>query len=309
METPQLNIDTEPSTTPTPTTTMNEQYKEITINRPTPFTGDRSRIRGFLQQCQGYLQLNRRVYTTNEAKIAFILSFLTDGEALKWRETYLSGLVQDDGSFKYPEYHIFLDLFTNYFKPINQTQTANNQLANLKQGKRTVEDYVAEFRLLITMAGMTSDTPSDNIHLINYFRRGLNPAIARKIALSDRVPTTISDWADRAIQYDTNYRLTMAMFGRSSGGRANYEQGRAHTSIKDPYAMDIDAMMTDERRATLMRQGLCFKCEGKGHLAKECKTKKNPSTQKRSVKDIHALLAELTKEEKEELVTLQKEDF
>ena len=73
--------------------------------------------------------------------------------------------------------------------------------------------------------------------------------------------------------------------------------------------MDIDAMMTDERQATLMRQGLCFKCEGKGHLAKECKTKKNPSTQKRSVKDIHALLAELTKEEKEELVTLQKEDF
>ena len=28
--------------------------KEITINKPTPFTGDRTRVQGFVQKCLGY---------------------------------------------------------------------------------------------------------------------------------------------------------------------------------------------------------------------------------------------------------------
>ena len=77
------------------------------------------------------------------------------------------------------------------------TTKDSNILHSKRQGKRTVEEYLAEFRLLTSLAGMTSDTPSDNLHLINYFQRGLNPAIAKKIALSDSVPTTITEWADR----------------------------------------------------------------------------------------------------------------
>ena len=81
---------------------------------------------------------------------------------------------------------------------------------------RTVEEYLAEFRLLTPLAGMTADTTSDNIHLINYFQQGLNPAIAKKIALSDNMPTTIAEWSDRAVQYDANYRLTMAKLGNAA---------------------------------------------------------------------------------------------
>ena len=53
--------------------------------------------------------------------------------------------------------------FSVYFRPINQTQTANNQLISLRQGKRTVEEYLAEFRLLTSLAGMMSDTPFDQL--------------------------------------------------------------------------------------------------------------------------------------------------
>lgn len=294
-------------------------FREIPINKPTPFTGNRTRVRGFLQQCHGYLHLNKPIFTTDEAKIAFILSFLTDGEALKWRETYLSGLMTDDGEFTYPTFKAFITLFSAYFRPINEAQTANNQLATLRQGKRTVEEYVAEFRLLITQAGMTSNTSSDHTHLINYFRRGLNPAIAKKIALADTVPATIDGWADRAIQYDTNYRLTMAMFGNGNNERSygGYGSGRGNINTnRDPNAMDVDAMTT-EKRTMLMKQGLCFKCEGKGHLARDCKGKKKETTPpKRTVKDIHALLTALSAEEAKELLALQnkeaeekKEDF
>ena len=113
--------------------------------------------------------MNKHIYTSDEAKVAFVISFLTDKEALKWKETYLATIWNNHEGFKYPTLKDFLEIFTLYFKPINQTQTANNQLISLRQGKRTVEEYLAEFRLLTSLAGMTADTTSDNIHLINYF--------------------------------------------------------------------------------------------------------------------------------------------
>jgi hypothetical protein len=98
--------------------------KEISINKPTAFTGDRRNICGFVQECRGYLQLNKHIYDTDEAKIAFVLSFLTDKEALKWKEAYLASLYktkttknaegQDEeveGEFEYPTFKGFINAF------------------------------------------------------------------------------------------------------------------------------------------------------------------------------------------------------
>ena len=138
--------------------------------------------------------------------------------------------------------------------------TANNWLISLRQGKRTIEEYLAEFRLFTSLVGMILDTPSDNIHLINYFQRGLNPAIAKKITLSDNMPTTIAkkitlsdnmpttiaEWSDRAVQYNTNYRLTMAMLGRTAYRKSDNVNWRAISSNqRDPNVMDIDTMTAE----------------------------------------------------------------
>ena len=200
--------------------------------------------------------------------------------------------------------------FTGYFQPLNQIDSALAQLATLKQGKNSVEKYIADFRLLISLAGMTTDTHSDNLHLITHFRRGLHPAIAKTIAHSESVPRTITGWAEKAITFDTNYRLDMAMTGKGSfDAPVNYGRGNSNNGSgrRDPNAMDVDAMTT-EKRTALMKKGLCFKCEQKGHLAKDC-----PGKKKNNVKDIHALLTALSEEEKKELLALQgknkDEDF
>jgi hypothetical protein len=132
---------------------------------------------------------------------------------LKWKEAYIASLYkiktktnaaeqveEEEGEFVYPTFKGFIDTFQGYFQPINQARTANHQLATIKQGKRTVEEFIADFQLLISTAGMTVTTDSDNIHLINYFQQGLNPAIAKKIALSNNVPTTVNGWAEKAMQ-------------------------------------------------------------------------------------------------------------
>ena len=58
---------------------------------------------------------------------------------------------------------------------------------------------------------------------------------------------------------------------------------------------------------TITKQGLCFKCEGLGHLAKDCKgKKKDNSSLKKNINDIHAMLMQLTEDEKKGLLGMQQ---
>ena len=75
--------------------------------------------------------------------------------------------------------------------------------------------------------------------------------------------------------------------------------------------------MTTDKRAALMKRGLCFVCEKPGHRASDHKAgssnnndyrkdkDKAPPPKKANVRQIHELLQALSKGEKEELLTLQ----
>jgi hypothetical protein len=54
---------------------------------------------------------------------------------------------------------------------------------------------------------MDRKTPSDHLHLIGYYRKTLEPRLSRRILFSDDVPKTIDGWMEKAIQYDTNWRM------------------------------------------------------------------------------------------------------
>ena len=289
--------------------TRTETAKEIGINKPTPFDGDRKKVHSFIQECKVYLAINRKVYTTDEAKVAFVLSYMTEKEALKWKETYLTSITNQDGDIIFPTIKVFWELIDEYFKPADRVQDATNKLSILKQGKRPVEELVTEFRLLAAQAGMTNETSADNLHLIRLFRNTLHPNLAKKILFSESVPKTFKEWMDRAIQYDTNYRMAMAILGKPTNGErststSTYSHSRRTPEHKDPNAMDIDAMSM-EKRTALMRKGACFICEEPGHLARYCPKKKKNINQKTTVKEIHALIDAMNKEEKEELASLQ----
>jgi hypothetical protein len=56
-----------------------DKAKEYGMNKPTPFTGDQMKIRQFLQDCLGYLDINQGIYNADRLKIGFILSYINDG--------------------------------------------------------------------------------------------------------------------------------------------------------------------------------------------------------------------------------------
>ena len=84
---------------------------------------------------------------------------------------------------------------------------------------------------------------------------------------------------------------------------------------KDPNAMDIDSMTT-EQRAEAMKKGLCFGCGKRGHLNKDCPDKKEKKEERKKEEPkkwtskelqlhVRALYATMDKDEQEKF----EEDF
>jgi hypothetical protein len=69
-----------------------DKAKEYGMNKPTPFTGDQTKIRWFLQDCLRYLDMSQNIYNMNQLKIGFILSYMNNGETANWKEYYLNTL-------------------------------------------------------------------------------------------------------------------------------------------------------------------------------------------------------------------------
>jgi hypothetical protein len=84
----------------------------------------------------------------------------------------------------------------------------------LRQGKKTAEELNTEFLQIIGQAGMDRKTPSDHLNLIGYYKKTLEPRLSRRILFSDNVPKTIDGWMEKAIQFDTNWRMGNLFFSQ-----------------------------------------------------------------------------------------------
>ena len=157
---------TNPFTTLTDLTTMNPApQKEYNINWPTPFTSDRTKIENFIQECNIYLNINDTIYDTDAEKIAFVLSFITAGEAQKWKEQFIHSIMSNS-RMTFPTFGVFMMKLQDAFKAVNPIDSAMQKLALLRQGNQLVEEMITNFWLLVGDARLSKNSDSDQIHLI-----------------------------------------------------------------------------------------------------------------------------------------------
>jgi Ty3 transposon capsid-like protein/Zinc knuckle len=300
--------------------TQVEKPKEYGMNKPMPFTGDRTKIRRFLQDCLGYLDMNQVIYNTDRLRIGFILSYMNDREAANWKEYYLDTLEDPKtGMPNFPNLVMFLGDVRSAFRAADRARDTVNRLETLKQGKKTAEKLVTEFWQIVGQAGMERKSKSDHLHLIGYFRKALEPRLRNKILFGTDIPKTIDEWTKLAIQYDTNWRMGMMFLNQDKANppkKADTNKStekvrwwRTTEKKADPNAMDVDAL-TMEERGSLMRQGKCVHCKKTGHLAKDCPSSEQEGSKQKKMdlaKFAYATIQALTKEQKEEFTKMVME--
>jgi len=77
-----------PPANPTPLITVNTTQKEVKMNTPTLFTGDRKKLEEFLIKTDMYLTINKDTYNNDSRQIIFTLSFIKDGTAGSWKQSF-----------------------------------------------------------------------------------------------------------------------------------------------------------------------------------------------------------------------------
>jgi len=139
-------------------------------------------------------------------------------------------------------------------------------------------------------------------------------------------PKTYKDWKKGAVDHNRIFYNLQQRFGRGFGGLPTVPQlwpRNKQTKQTDPNAMDTSwrirtrAMLTNEERDKLRKEGKCFQCRSKGHISRECPTKLttrsgNAAARKISAEEILELLGKAEDNTQKEVVNkifLGEQDF
>jgi len=159
-------------------------------------------------------------------QVAWVLSYMQEGIAEAWKDNLLDELAKEESEVESAE-QLFAKIRNN-FGETSEEERKIEQLRTIKQGERTCNEYVQEFKKVARGSGY------EGRPLIEEFKQGLNGAIRRKLAEAEEPPTTIGEWQERAVRLDRNQRqsrIEKRVLGRNTaclGGNIQPREGRLY---------------------------------------------------------------------------------
>ena len=133
--------------------TKNDEPRAIRLNLPKDFSGKREDLKKFLQQVNLYMDINTKIYKDNMMKIAFILSFMDEGDASSWKGQFIEEATSTSPTIMVPGQILKKEL-KEALQPFDAPGDA------LKMGNNSIKDHNVKFQMLLTKSRLDKTSPA-----------------------------------------------------------------------------------------------------------------------------------------------------
>jgi len=197
----------------------------VEVARSQVFSGKMEEVSAFVNATRLYIRM-KMTEEVAATQVAWVLLYMQGGIVEVWKDNLLDELAKGESEVELAE-QLFAKI-RNDFRETSEEERKIEQLRTIKQGGRTCDEYVQEFKKVARGSGY------EGRPLIEEFKQGLNRTIRRKLAEAEEPPTTIGEWQKRAVRLDRNQRQSRAeerVLGRNTvcpGGNVQPREGRSY---------------------------------------------------------------------------------
>ena len=212
---------------------------ELRLNTPKAYDGSPTTAKYWLNSVRTYLLINKDVYSTDNKKVGYALSFMTEATAKSWAAVRTQ-IALDASSFgTFPD---FIKEFQNTFLSTNSTAEATTWLTNTQvRNDDYLPKYMGEFKLKVVEAELDSTAHAATI--IHYLRAGIPVWLSDRIYGMEVIPTTPKGWYKKIDQFLSQRRFAALVTKQHSSRTPVAFHTPAltrSTPSRDPNAMDVD---------------------------------------------------------------------
>jgi hypothetical protein len=127
--------------------------KELNLNKPEAFDGNRDGFKKFLQNVEVYMDVNHETYNNDLRKIAFVLSFMATRSAVTWKAQFIEEAyarpAPANPNDRLGTYTQFRKDLMKAFSMFNSVGDTLDELRSLgKKKNKLIDEHIARFKML-----------------------------------------------------------------------------------------------------------------------------------------------------------------
>ena len=255
-------------------------HKDIKMETPQPFSGEKAKLKGFLVQLNLYLTFHAQRFASSTERVLYAITLLK-GEALNWIEGFAQDYLTHAGPqgqvtpemraetrYIFGSFEGFLERLKYTFGDFDEIKQAVRRIQSLKQ-KGSAATYTAEFNRYAIKTGWNDAALKDEYY------KGLKELVKDELSRND-FPDSFKELTEDAIRIDNRF------YERAQEKKGFYDplskKRYNHGNHYGAQPMELDAThrkeLSPQDRQTYMEKKLCFGCGKPGHMARNCKTNK-----------------------------------
>jgi Ty3 transposon capsid-like protein len=176
--------------------------KELNLNKPEAFNGNRDGFKEFLQNVEVYMDVNHEMYNNNLRKIVFVLSFMTTGSAATWKAQFIEEAyakpAPTNPNDRLGTYTQFRKDLIKAFSMFDSVGDVLDKLWSLRKKTESIDEHIAKFKMLAAKSEIDTTNPLS----IKLFKETLPWALMLQLMKLETLLKIIDDWYEWVASLD-----------------------------------------------------------------------------------------------------------